>query len=165
MRTWLIGAVLVAACGSREVVSLDNDVQTEEAIELPAEPKTWTICADEIAMELDPTIDSALQDALAFWADDPAAGTLRWSDTGECDVPVFFSDEDRWKGTQGARANVRGKMRPGLCTPKNMELRESEWDRVTANDWTFVVLAHEVGHLLCHPHEDVGIMSPNGGLD
>lgn len=158
----MAGLVLVTGCN---FYGADHDAPAEPepaAVEQPA-VRVRTICADEIAREIDPTIDTVIQDALLYWQGEPGAEALRWSDSGDCDVPVYFADESRFSGGQGARAKIKGEWE-GDCRPVHIELREAEWDRYLANDWTFIIVTHEMGHLLCKRHEEFGVMSSNGGV-
>jgi hypothetical protein len=162
MRVWL-GLLLVTGCNFADVGNDTPAEPTEPVAVEEAAVKVFTICADEVARELDPTIDTEIQDSLLYWQGEPGVESLRWSDSGDCDVPVYFSDESHFSGTQGARAKIHGKWE-SECSPVHIELREAQWDRALANDWTFVIIAHEVGHLLCKRHEEHGVMSANGGL-
>jgi hypothetical protein len=162
MRVWL-GLLLVTGCNYADV---GNDAPLEPADPVKVEEasvKVRTICADQIAREIDPTIDTMIQDALLYWQGEPGAEGLRWDDSGDCDVPVFFAGESRFTGGQGARAKIKGEWE-GECRPVHIELREAKWGYYLANDWTFVLIAHEIGHLLCKRHEEHGVMSSNGGI-
>src|SRR5690606_32912276 len=141
---WLAGVVLVTGCNfaaSEDPAPIEPVAVEESAV------KVRTICADEIAREIDPTVDTMIQDSLLYWQGEPGADALRWSDSGDCDVPVYFADESRFTGGQGARAKIKGEWE-GNCRPVHIELREAEWDRYLENRWTFTIIAHEIGHLL-----------------
>lgn len=157
----LLGLLLVVGCSGPDFIEAlpDEPVKVEEA-----SVKVLTICADTIAREIDPTIDTMIQDSLLYWQDEPGVEALRWDDSGDCDVPVYFADESRFSGTQGARAKISGNWGEGNCSPFHIELREARWDEFIENDWTFILIAHEMGHLLCKRHEESGIMSKNGGV-
>ena len=128
-------------------------------------PKVYTICADPVAGELDPELDTLIADALLYWQGEPGAERLEHTPGAECDVAVRFADESEYEpGSNSlARATVVGGWKPG-CSPKRMVIRESRWARLKAKGRDFAIVAHEVGHLVCLPHTKLGIMAPNANI-
>lgn len=155
MKSWLWVVLLVVGCSSG--AGVDGDVVAE------APAKVRTICADEVAREIDPALDDLIGDALLYWADE-AEGLLRHAPGEECDVPVYFSGESNWRNSEAsARASVKGELEPG-CRPVKIQLRESRWDHIRQEGWQHFIVFHEVGHLLCKDHADHGIMRYDGHL-
>lgn len=124
----------------------------------PAEPGVQTICVTAATHEADPTVSERLRVALVYWQGTPWVELLRWTEPGDCDVPVEFAE---LPDGETARALVDD------CAPRGIQLQQSAWSNLRLNGLDFVVVAHEVGHLLCQPHVEVGLMAPSvvAGVD
>lgn len=127
----------------------------------PATPGVQTICVTAAAHEAEPTLSEQLRVALVYWQGTPGVELLRWTEPGECDVRVEFVEESAWSNGETARSLVDD------CVPIGIELRQVHWNGLRLEGMDFVVVAHEVGHLLCEPHVEVGLMAPDvvPGLD
>jgi hypothetical protein len=149
------------ATGYLETKSADVEQAEPEAVE---SPQVWTVCADEVATEFEPRLDEWIADALLYWQDEPGAERLKHTPGEPCDIPVTFTDETHWKGSKAAaRVVTKGKYGPYRCKPVSFRIREKTWPEKA--NWGFFLVTHEVGHLLCLPHTELGIMAPDANLD
>jgi hypothetical protein len=163
--------VLLSVAGCASPVTVEGDdvivVDSVEAVLTQTEP--LTICADEVAAEIDPTITQLLFAGLAYWTDVPDAKRYRVTYPGACDVPVTFVDEASfpWPSERTkAAAVIVGELEPGACEPVRVVIRESTWDDMRAQSLQYTVVFHELGHVVCLPHvEDPSdIMHKYGAL-
>lgn len=162
MRFWLLGLLAVTGCNFAGIEG--DDASPPEPVDAQESAlKVRTICADEVAREIDPMVDVVLSDAFIYWANEPGLGGLRHAPGEDCDVPVYFSDESHWSNGAGARAHIKGGWKPG-CRPVKMELREASWDRAVDENALHYIMFHEFGHLLCLPHAETGIMKYDANL-
>jgi len=173
MTKWLSLLLLTVACSAPHVDEAPPDVILSAVSEPSLELKTHTICATAEALEIEPRLNDLVREALTYW-DDAGMDVSAWSvpEGEDCEIDVAFPavDCDYWvkHPKAAAAAQVKGKMRPGECTPQALFVSLAQWGRMIDNGWEQTAITHEFGHLLCLPHvldDDADIMSPAGGVE
>ncbi len=113
---------------------------------------TQTICASREAQELDPTLNDAIAQAVAYW-DERGYGGLSATDGENCDVPVHPRPLSHY-----ASAVTITNMPGYECYPERVKLSETRWVEVMRRGAQVRVMTHEVGHLHCLDDAEEGVM-------
>lgn len=111
---------------------------------------TPTICATREAQKLDPALNDAIAEAVAYWEKRGYSG-LTATDEVSCDVPVRPAVIKPI-----AHAQTMHTIASDDCWPELIEINPDRWNEVMERDARTMVLAHEVGHLHCLDDADSG---------
>lgn len=113
---------------------------------------TQTICASREAQELDPALNDAIAEAVAYWEDRGYSG-LTATDGHNCDVPVH----PRPLSYYASAVTIDDV--PGYeCYPDRVKVSETRWSEVMRRGAQVRVMTHEVGHLHCLDDAEEGVM-------
>lgn len=117
-----------------------------------------TICADEVAVEIDPDLPAIIAESVGYWHDEGYTNIVAGAGT-KCDIAVVFRGENvNWPEGAAASAGIPPKK-------LGVYIREALWAEMTKNGFRTVIVTHEIGHIHTGPdHTETGIMSPDGEL-